>query len=136
VLSALIASWLGLSALVYALLLGFMFGAFMGAIYLVIELYRANMLKQCLKSVLIGTLGGAGIVFFFLFNMSRIATSPIPATTWIGLVSAGAIAGALLGVIASGTRVSKPFPFGPALAFGAFAAMFYNPFGKLTSGGP
>jgi prepilin signal peptidase PulO-like enzyme (type II secretory pathway) len=135
VLSALIASWLGLPQLIYALLLGFMFGAFMGAIYLVIELYKTNMLKSALRSMIVGTVGGFAIAFFFLFNMSRIATSPIPVTTWIGLLLAAAIAGGLLGIIVSGTRASKPFPFGPALAFGAFVAMFHNPFGKLGGGG-
>lgn len=135
VLSALIASWLGLPQLIYALLLGFMFGACMGAFYLVYELYKLNMLKTCLRSMVIGATGGFAIVFVFLFNMSRIATSPIPSTTWIGLSIAGILAGGLLGIISSGTRASKPFPFGPALAFGAFVAMFHNPFGKLGSGG-
>ena len=135
VLSALIASWLGLPQLIYALLLGFMFGAFMGAMYLVYELYKLNMLKTCLRSMIIGMVGAFAIVFVFLFNMSRIATSPIPVTTWAALLFGAVLAGGLLGVIASGTRASKPFPFGPALAFGAFVAMFHNPFGKLGNGG-
>jgi prepilin signal peptidase PulO-like enzyme (type II secretory pathway) len=33
----------------------------------------------------------------------------------------------MLGVVSVGTQVSKPYPFGPALAIGGFIAMFLLP---------
>jgi len=41
----------------------------------------------------------------------------------------------LLGVMASGSKVSKPFPFGPALAAGAALAIFTNPKNSFGAGG-
>ncbi|HEY9732112.1 MAG TPA: prepilin peptidase, partial [Drouetiella sp.] len=54
VLSAVISAWLGLPALGIALMVGFMMGTVMGAAYLFYEMYRAKVLKNCLKPALIG----------------------------------------------------------------------------------
>jgi prepilin signal peptidase PulO-like enzyme (type II secretory pathway) len=127
VLSALIAAWLGLPRLINALLIGFLIGSFMGAIYMVHELYKQRSLKRLVRPVTIGAVAGIVILSAFLAIISFLLRQPYHVMPWGPFIVVGCLSGMLLGVMASGSKVSKPFPFGPALAGGAAVAIFTNP---------
>ena len=135
VLSALIAAWLGLPRLINALLIGFLIGSFMGAIYMVHEMYRQRSLQKLARPVAIGA--GVGVVTLcgFLAIISFLLRQPYQAMPWLPFIVVGCLAGMLLGVMASGSKVSKPFPFGPALAAGGALAIFTNPKNNFGAGG-
>jgi|688.fasta_scaffold321946_2 prepilin signal peptidase PulO-like enzyme (type II secretory pathway) len=125
VLSAVISAWLGLPALGIALMVGFMTGTVMGALYLFYEMYKAKVLKNCLKPALIGAaifvvLIEGGLLFMKFISSKSGFEMQLP---YLQLGLAAAIGGALLGALRSGHDVSKPFPFGPSLAIGAVVAM-------------
>jgi prepilin signal peptidase PulO-like enzyme (type II secretory pathway) len=134
VLSAVIAAWLGLSRLGTALIFGFLAGAFIGALYLVHELYKQKLLHKCIKPSLIGMAAIVAFIEAFLYlwfiispNFSIHINSFFDMPWWqFGII--GLLAGSLTGVVVVGSRSSKPFPFGPALAAGAVVAMFYDPY--------
>lgn len=135
VLAAVISAWLGWERLVVALIFGFLFGAMMGCIYLLIEMRKQQILHECVKPAAIGAVlsGGfllaTGIVWCTVSGNEVKMFAPQLASLTLG---AGGI-GALIGVIWTGSKVSKPFPFGPALAAGAAIAMFYNPLKGITN---
>lgn len=140
VLAAVIAAWLGLTRLGTALVFGFMVGTVMGAVYLTIELVRQKMIRQCLRPLTIGALVVLSLfegVLFFLYHLGNPLheVSFFAVMPWWQTGLAGVGVGALLGVVSVGARVSKPFPFGPALAAGATIAMFFDPFGSEKLGG-
>ena len=128
VLGAVISAWLGVTRLGYALVVGFILGAFLGAVYLAIEMKKENILGLAVtpsvifSSVLLLIIEGAMLV------LSNVTQSPFTAMPWWQLGIFALVCGTLLGVVRAGSRVSKPFPFGPALVGGAIFAMFYDPF--------
>ncbi len=131
VLAAVISAWLGWERLVVALIFGFLFGAVMGCIYLLVEMRRQRILHECIKPALLGAglaggfllLAGIGWCVSAEETRSRLAEY-LPQLS--ALAAGAGVVGALIGIIATGSKVSKPFPFGPALAGGAAVAMFYN----------
>jgi prepilin signal peptidase PulO-like enzyme (type II secretory pathway) len=135
VLSALIAAWLGLPRLINALLIGFFIGTFMGATYLVVELYRQRLLNKLVRPILLGIGFGVGLMIAFLALMALLLRQPYQSMPWVPFIVVGCLGGTLIGVLASGSRVSKPFPFGPALAGGAAIALFTNPKNNFGLGG-
>ena len=130
VLAAVMAAYLGWQLLIVALVVGFILGTAMGLAFLLIEMHRSGLLGKCFKYTLGGATVGAclfGCIGFvglktFLGDLTGIAVNMISP-----LVLAGATAGCLLGIICVGSKVSKPYPFGPALAFGGMVAMFCTP---------
>lgn len=123
VLSAVMASWIGFQALGVALLVGFLAGTIMGAAYLFYEMYKAKILKDCIRPALLHMIFVVAIVegmLLFLRYLSQGITMELP---YLQLGLLAAVGGAMLGVLKSGHSVQKPFPFGPALAFGAVVAM-------------
>lgn len=126
VLSAVMAAFLGWQLLVVALLIGFCVGTIMGLALLVKEMHKAKLLHKCLRSCLVWMAGCAtafGIVGFALDQAAGQEFLTISGP----LVILGILGGALLGVVSVGTQVSKPYPFGPALAAGGFISIFLLP---------
>ncbi|MBY0550278.1 MAG: prepilin peptidase [Candidatus Obscuribacterales bacterium] len=136
VLSAVMSAYLGWQLLVVALCIGFLTGTLMGLVLLVGEMKKAGLLRDCINrslkfaaiaSVSLTLLMGAMVAY--MQSVSGVSDSP-PGEVWqpvLMMALMGAIGGGLLGMVSVGTRVSKPFPFGPALALGAFIAMFLVP---------
>ncbi|MBS1992174.1 MAG: prepilin peptidase [Cyanobacteria bacterium SZAS LIN-2] len=133
VLSAVMAAWLGWEKLAISLVIGFMVGAIMGAFYLIYELKQQNRLGQVAKPAIIGFLLTSGpfsliaVALGFYFHMPEIYTN---INVWILDLIVG-FGGTTAAVIWSGNSIAKPFPFGPALAFGAMYAVFMT---NLTDG--
>ncbi len=126
VLSAVLAAWLGWGKLVVALVIGFMVGAIMGAGYLIQELIKEKRLNQLLRPAFIGLVVAGGLFALVIvgvassFGQYEMLSNP---TVWlIDLIVA--FGGMTFGVIRSGETITKPFPFGPALAFGGIYAIF------------
>jgi len=130
VLAALISAWLGLPRLIWALLIGFLIGAFLGAAYLLVEMHKERVLSKVILPLTLGSICGCGLMLMFLSVLGSLSHQPYETMPWLGFVLVGSAGGALLGVILSGSVISKPFPFGPALAGGAVAAIFINPGGN------
>ncbi len=130
VLSAVMSAYLGWQGLVLALIVGFISGAIMGLAYLAVEMKRAGILKECGQKALIMSIGMAVVMgtlaFLAMSSLGMPHDELIKMTMSFSAMSA--VAGALIGMIMVGTRVSKPFPFGPALALGGFVAMFLIPY--------
>lgn len=134
VLAALIAAWLGWKSLVIALFIGFIVGALMGTAYLISEMYRRKSLADCLGPCI--KYGAIGVVFMLIVlgalaaMLNSMSGSGMTVSVsggglpWAQVCALGAIVGIICGFIKTGSKYSKPFPFGPALAIGAFAAMF------------
>jgi prepilin signal peptidase PulO-like enzyme (type II secretory pathway) len=132
VLAAVIAAWLGLNGLGFTLACGFLIGTVMGAGYLLYEMHKHHTLRPALKDIfawcaILLTVSEGMMALLFQYTGGN----------WIYFFDrtpayqVGAIAifiGTLLGVIATGRKYSKPFPFGPALAFAAIISIFWNPF--------
>jgi prepilin signal peptidase PulO-like enzyme (type II secretory pathway) len=139
VLAAVIAAWLGLNGLGLTLVGGFLIGTFMGAGYLLYEMHKHQTLKPALKIIfawcaILFTLSEGMMALLFQYTGGKwvyfIQSSPA--------YQVGAIAifiGTLLGIIATGRKYSKPFPFGPALAIAAVISIFWNPFAPSTLAG-
>jgi prepilin signal peptidase PulO-like enzyme (type II secretory pathway) len=142
VLGAVIAAWLGLTRLGTALIFGFLAGTLLGSIYLVIELKRQNRLRMSLWPCLIGGCALATVCETLLYILVHISPAefvvggvdPFFLGPWWQLGIISLLCGGLLGIVFSGKRLSKPFPFGPALAAGAVVAMLYDPFTTPTGG--
>ncbi len=127
VLSAVMASWIGFQLLGVALLVGFLAGTVMGSVYLFYEMYKAKILKECIRPALIHMVIVVALVegmLLFLRYLSQGVTMQLP---YLQLGILAAVGGAMLGVLKSGHEVQKPFPFGPALAFGALVALATKP---------
>ena len=124
VLAALISAWLGWEKLVIAVMLGFVFGALLGGLYLIDEMKRVGILGHCLKRGLIWSVGFliAGTVLFL--GMAQMSGASIFEPQWGVAIAIFTVAGGFCGFIFAGRKVSRPFPFGPALAAGAAIAMF------------
>ncbi len=127
VLAAVIASWLGWQKLVLAVGIGFLIGTVMGMIYLIKEMHQANILKNSARPVLMGAILGIVCVVMPLYILSFLSNIPfhqLPVIT-AGLV--GLAGGGALSLVLAGSSVSRPYPFGPALAAGGLIAAFLNP---------
>jgi prepilin signal peptidase PulO-like enzyme (type II secretory pathway) len=132
VLSAVIGSYLGWQRLILALVVGFVVGTIMGLYFLAREMHKANLLRQCIRPALICSTFGALSMCLLLYLLSLTVAFPVASLPWATFAAAGFAAGLILAVVSVGTRVSKPFPFGPALAIGGLAAVFaegFVPFG-------
>lgn len=130
VLSAVMSAYLGWQLLLVALMCGFLAGTGMGLLLLFSEMKKAGLLNQCARRAgLFALCGGAlagilalGLVYLFGTDQRQVSVlSALP------LATVGAITGAMIGIVTVGTRVSKPFPFGPALALGGMIALFLIP---------
>lgn len=136
VLSAVMSAYLGWQLLVVALCIGFLTGTLMGLGLLFVEMKKAGLLRECFNRALkFSAIAGValtilmGVLIAYMQSLSGVSENP-PQDVWqpvLTMALMGAAGGALLGMVSVGTRVSKPFPFGPALAFGAFVAMFLIP---------
>lgn len=126
VMAAVMGAWLGWEKLAIAVIVAFMVGALMGAIYLFDELRNEKLLAKALKPAAIGfgimtaipLLAVLGIVLYFKPEENPLLNPSI----YIFCLAMGT-AGGTFGILTSGVRVSKTFPFGPALAVGAAYAM-------------
>ncbi len=129
VLSAVMSAYLGWQGLVLALVIGFLAGTAMGMSLLVVEMKRNNLLRECGKKCLLFSILGAVSMSALAYCLPSSIDSPISQSMMmLNFAAAGAIGGTMIGMVAVGTRVSKPFPFGPALALGGFVAMFLIPY--------
>ncbi|CAN5529539.1 N/A [soil metagenome] len=126
VMAAVIGAWLGWEKLAIAIIVAFMVGALMGAVYLFDELRREKLLAKALKPAAVGfgimtaipLLAVSGIVAYF-----RPEINPFLNPSVYIFSAAMGTAGGTFGILTSGVKVTKTFPFGPALAVGAAYAM-------------
>ena len=124
VLSALISAWLGWQKLILSLLFGFLAGTIIGAIYVLFELRKERLLKIIIKPVIISIFGVMFLAICMLFMLAATLRESIFSMPYHYILPSAALIGLLLGVIVAGSKISKPFPFGPALAIGAVVAIF------------
>ena len=124
VLSALISAWLGWHKLLLALVISFLLGTVLGSIYLLIELWKERLIKTIIPAVTTGVIISSFIAITVLVFFAVSAKQPITSMPFWQTLPFAILTGSLLGIIIGGSRVSKPFPFGPALAAGAVIAIF------------
>ncbi len=134
VLAALIAAWLGLTGLGLVLLLGFIIGTVMGAAYLVAEMRKHKTLGSSLGKIALYSVLGLVLAEGFLWmlyaatGLKQLGPSAFFSNEpWWQLGLGAVFGGMVLGIVAEGSKYSKPFPFGPALALAALVAIFWNP---------
>jgi prepilin signal peptidase PulO-like enzyme (type II secretory pathway) len=130
VLSAVMSAFLGWQLLIMALVIGFIIGTLMGLTLLFQEMVKANLLHKLLRSCLIWSTGCATVLGVLGYLLMRLLNSTDEAPDLTGAATfavLGALSGLLIGMIKVGTRVSKPYPFGPALAAGGLIAIFFLP---------
>lgn len=127
VLAALVSAWLGWERLIVAVMLGFILGALLGGVYLTREMKKAGIFRHCLKWGLIW-FGVAAVVGTAMFSvLAQVSSQSIWEVQWGVSIAIFAIASGVFAYIWTGKRVSKPFPFGPALAMAAGVSMFIMP---------
>ncbi len=130
VLSAVMAAYLGWQLLAVALVIGFLVGTLMGLSLLIAEMKKAKLLHKCTAKSLQWA-AGVAVVFgaggLLMDGLLNSQDSQMHSNIALPLSVLGAVGGALIGVVSVGTRVSRPYPFGPALAAGGFIAMFLLP---------
>jgi prepilin signal peptidase PulO-like enzyme (type II secretory pathway) len=131
VLSAVMSAYLGWQLLLVALFLGFIAGTVMGMALLFQEMRKAGLIQACVKRVAVFAVAGGGLFGLIAIALithlnpgHSVAPASLSAAPLAGL---GALTGGMIGVVTVGTKVSKPFPFGPALALGGLIAMFLIP---------
>jgi prepilin signal peptidase PulO-like enzyme (type II secretory pathway) len=135
VLSAVIAAWLGWQRLFFALVVAFIVGTAIGIGLLAKEMYEAKLLVKAIRPMVLGALAGALIAILIFASFGLVAHLDMDLLPWTPFICLGALGGGLFGFVTVGTRVSKPFPFGPSLACGAVLAIFWDPFGADQSFG-
>lgn len=126
VLSALLAAWLGWQKLIPALVIGFLVGAIMGGVYLMLEMKKEKMLHIALRRGLSGFVIFAGAMSLAILALCRTFQTNLfqEPMVYLLLLALG-VGGATLGVMSSpGPRLVKHFPFGPALAIGGLCSIF------------
>lgn len=110
--------------MVFALVLGFLVGTVLGAVYILIELRK----ERLMQTIVLPVISSAIAVFVFaagmLLMLSTCLKESILLMPYQYILPGAALIGCLLGVIIAGSGRSKPFPFGPALAIGAMIAIF------------
>ncbi len=124
VLSALISAWLGWQKLIFALVMGFIIGTAMGAIYVLIELWKERLLKTVIRPTLLCVAALSALAAVMLGMIASSSNEPISRMQYFYILPIAGLVGFFLGVIIAGSKISKPFPFGPALAAGGFLAIF------------
>lgn len=131
VLSAVMSAYLGWQLLLVSLFLGFIAGTVMGISLLFVEMKKAGLIAACVRRLVIFALSGAGIFSLAAFALISYLNSGHGAAptllSCLPLAGLGAVTGGMIGIVTVGTKVSKPFPFGPALALGGLVAMFLVP---------
>ncbi|MBA3993863.1 MAG: hypothetical protein C0469_10080 [Cyanobacteria bacterium DS2.3.42] len=127
VLAALVSAWLGWERLVITVMLGFIFGAVLGGMYLVGEMKKAGILGHCIKRGLIGLAIFTAIGTAMFLGLAHMSNQSLWQAQWLVAISIFAFSGGFVGFIWAGKRVSRPFPFGPALALAAAVSMFFDP---------
>jgi len=146
VLSAVIGCWIGWQQMVMAVVIAFLVGSFMGAIYLLRDMQKREVLRDATFPAIKGFIIGAAILSLPLVGLGIMTHNPEMFMTpqLLGLASLSGVAGALFGAVMSGTkRFTNRFPFGPALAIGGLVAIFIaneswyftQPAGITISGG-
>ncbi len=133
VLSAVIASWLGLQGMLVSVMLAFLVGSLMGAVYLFVDMRRRKVLHTIKKPFLIGFAVGAALLSIPLLAFGSLTGNMKPwmSPQLLSLALMGGIAGGLISAIFSGSKFQARFPFGPSLAIGAAFAMFITVPGAL-----
>ncbi len=126
VLAALVSSWLGWKRLIITVMLGFIFGAVLGGIYLTGEMKKAGILGHCIKRGLIGLVIFSAIGAAMFLSLAHLSNQSPFEPQWIVAIAIFGISGGFVGFIWAGKRVSRPFPFGPALAMAAGVAMMLD----------
>ncbi|MCC7528646.1 MAG: prepilin peptidase [Candidatus Melainabacteria bacterium] len=127
VLAALVSAWLGWERLVITVMLGFIFGAALGGMYLVGEMKKAGILGHCIKRGLIGFAIFSAIGAAMFLGLAHLSNQSLWQAQWFVAIGIFAFSGGFVGFIWAGKRVSRPFPFGPALALAAAVSMFFDP---------
>ena len=135
VLAALVSAWLGWERLVITVMLGFIFGAVLGGAYLVGEMKKAGILGHCIKRGLIGLTIFSAIGAAMFLGLAHLSNQSIWQAQWFVAIAIFAFSGGFVGFIWAGKRVSRPFPFGPALALAAAVSMFFEPHSIFPSDG-
>ena len=135
VLSAVISAWLGWQRLIVALVVGFMIGTIIGIWLLLKEMHKEKILTQCYRPALLSSIFGFFLLASPAVTLSIVSGLGVDQVPWLTAGLLGALAGCVLGIVSVGTKVSKPFPFGPALAIGGAVAIFFDPIGTLLTGG-
>ena len=127
VLAALIGAWLGWERLMSTVIIAFVVGAVMGLVYLLIDLHARHQLGKVLRPALGGFIVFGSIPVILLLAASyythytELLTSP---TIW-GLPPLIGLAGAILNMTNKGLRLTKTFPFGPALVVAALISLYW-----------
>lgn len=124
VLAALISAWLGWRKLIMALLVSLLVGAILGALYLLAELWKQRLMQILVVPVTVCTLIAGFLAMTSLFLLAHSLQQPLFSMPYMSVLPWAILAGILLGIIIGGSKLSKPFPFGPALAAGAIVAVF------------
>lgn len=135
VLSAVISAWLGWQRLALALLVAFLVGTVMGLLCLVREMARASILAKAIRPASAGACIGFALAALPVVAVAVASGLAVDSIPWLALGLIGSAAGATLGFLSVGSRVSRPFPFGPALAAGGMTAIFWDPIGSLGNTG-
>jgi leader peptidase (prepilin peptidase) / N-methyltransferase len=124
VLAALISAWLGWRKLTLALLVSFLVGAVLGAVYLLAELWKQKLMQTLMVPVTICVLIAGFSSMAILTLLAYALQQPAISMQYLSVLPCGMLVGLLLGILIAGSKLSKPFPFGPALAAGAMVAIF------------
>jgi len=95
----------------------------MGMIYMFLEMHKQGILKESVRPALLGASAGFALMLLFTAGTGQLFALQAIASLWLPMSAVGLLVGGMLGVLTVGTRVSKPFPFGPALAAGGLAAV-------------
>jgi len=126
VLAALVSSWLGWKRLIITVMLGFIFGAVLGGMYLVGEMKKAGILAHCIKRGVLGLVIFSAIGAALFLSLAHLSNQSPFEPQWAVAIAIFGFSGGFVGFIWAGKRVSRPFPFGPALALAAGVSMFID----------
>jgi leader peptidase (prepilin peptidase)/N-methyltransferase len=124
VLAALISAWLGWRKLTLTLVLSFLIGAVLGALYLLAELWKQRLMQTLIVPATACVLITSFLAIVALTALAYALQQPAISMPYLSVLPWSMLAGLLLGIIIAGSKLSKPFPFGPALAAGAMIALF------------
>lgn len=126
VLSAVIACWIGWEKMAMAVVIAFLVGALMGAVYLLRDMQKRDVLKNATGPAIKGFIIGAALLAIPLVLLGYMTQNPEMFMTpqLLILASLSGLAGGLFGAVMSGTkRFDNHFPFGPSLAIGGLLAI-------------